>query len=230
MPCARFLLSFAILVAFATATQAATIHNTFLTSSTGTAGGLVEADTIQFELTVTTTAGRNYDTIFWSLSGDRTWAQVKGLCADCFTPAHTVTRWDWHYAPVGGAKVDIGTNGRITPFAPPLPPPSDIVGPFGMFGVSKTGDGIPALVGTVTIVIGPHRGGGLDGTGAPLAGIYEGGAIQYPGVDGFLGSGGADTVAVTGGTFTVVPEPSTGLMFAAGLVLLVRVSHGSRRG
>jgi len=67
-------------------------------------------------------------------------------------PRSTVTRWDWHYAPVGGAKVDIETNGRITPFAPPLPPPSDIVGPFGMFGVSETGDGMPALVGTVLLV------------------------------------------------------------------------------
>ncbi|MDP6981202.1 MAG: hypothetical protein QF570_21795 [Myxococcota bacterium] len=215
-------------VSWTTTAHAATIHNTFAGSSTGTAGGLVEHDTIQFEVTITTTAGRNYNTIFWSLSGDRD--NALGGCADCLHPAHTVTRWDWHYTPAGGSRVKMGTNGRLPALLPPAAPPNSVVGAFGFFGTAKTGDGVPAMVGTVTIAIGPRATGGLGGGGAALPGVYRGGGIQYPGVDGFFGSAGTESVTITGGSFTVVPEPGTSAMIALGLVLIAHGTHRSRRG
>ncbi len=223
----RIFLAITVFVLSTSAAHAATIHNTFVGSSTGTAGGLVEHDTIQFEVTITTTAGRNYDTIFWSLSGDR---DNTGCQADCLTPAHTVTQWDWHYTPAGGSKVKMGTNGRHSVFPPPLGPPGSVVGAFGFFGIAKTGDGIPAMVGTVTIAVGPGATGGISGGGLGLPGVYQGGGIQYPGIDGFLGSGGAESVTITGGSFTVVPEPGTGVMLALGLVLVGHGTNRSRRG
>ncbi|MDP6978201.1 MAG: PEP-CTERM sorting domain-containing protein, partial [Myxococcota bacterium] len=110
----------------------------------------------------------------------------------------------WHYTPAGGGKVKMGTNGRLLPVAEPLPPPGRVAGAYGFFGTSKTGDGNPALVGTVTIQ--------ADATGA-----FHGGGFQMPGVDGFLGSSATGLATVIGGQFTVVPEPGTALLLGAGL-------------
>ncbi len=210
----------------ATSSYAGTIHNSFVTSSTGTAGGLVEGDTIQFEVTVTTTAGRNYDTGLFSLTGDRVAAPGWGH-ADAPSPAHRVTNWNWHNTPAGGGNVKFGTNGRIVPNSPPIPPPDHIVGSFGFYGISKTGDGIPAMVGTVTITIAPRLSGGGFGTTSPV-GVWQGGAFLYPGVDGFFGSAGAETTTVSGGSFTVVPEPGTAALLVMGLALIARASRPSR--
>ncbi len=191
--------------------SADSVVNSFLTSSSGTAT-IEISDTIQFEVTITTTPGRNYDTIFWSLTSD------APVCVFCMPAApwsplrNEVVGWAWHYTPAGGGGVKMGTNGRFVPLAPTHPVPGQLVGPLGFFGVSATGDGVPALVGTVTI----H---------ADALGGFTGGGYQYPGVDGFFGSAGGGVVAVLGGDFTVVPEPGTGALVGlamAGMAVVAR--------
>lgn len=107
---------------------------------------------------------------------------------------NTVTNFDWHYTG-GRGKVKFGTNGRVTPALVPLPTPGRVSGPYAFFGVSKTGNGIPALIGTVTIRV-------------DTGGTFQGGAIQYPDVDGFLGSAGSGVLAVTGGSSRSVVSPN----------------------
>jgi hypothetical protein len=152
-------------------------------------------DTIQFEVTVTTIENQDYLAVIWSLSGDATQA-VMSTVPDWPGVSHNVTNWAWNYMP-GKGTVRIGTNGSITPFAPGLPTPDRVAGFYGFLvgingSVSKTGDGVPALVGTVTIT-------------ADTPGSFMGGGIQYPGGDGFIGTDTvADAVAVSGGAFTVI--------------------------
>jgi len=164
------------------------------------------SDTIQFEVTITTDAGVDYNTVLWSLTGDAGAAVGSTLGSGWAGVSNIVTNWAWHYTPAGGGKVKMGTNGRLVPGLPaPLPTPDRVSGVYGFFGTSKTGDGIPALVGTVTI----H---------GDTFGTYTGGGFQYPGVDGFFGSGGGGTVPVSGGAFTVItPEPNTALLLSLGL-------------
>lgn len=195
-----------IALALALVTQpsaAATITNTFVGSSTGTAT-IGVSDTIQFEVTVTTNAGQQYDVILWTLTSD------AAGCPACIPAGmnpplvNEVVAWAWHYTPAGGSKVKMGTNGRISPGPVAIPPPDSLVGPYGFAGQLQVGDGIPALVGTVTI----H---------ADTVGITRGGGYQFPGVDGFCGYGSCELATVTGGEFTVVPEPGTASLFACAL-------------
>lgn len=193
--------AFALVMALPLVSSAGSVVNTFLSSTSGTAT-LVSGDTIQYEITLTTDAGVNYTGIAFSLTGDL--AGALGSAAPAWAGvANSVTNFDWHYTG-GGGKVKFGTNGRVTPAVPPIPTPSPVSGPYAFFGISKTGDGIPALMGTVTIA-------------ADTVGVFQGGGIQYPGVDGFGGSSGAGVFSVSGGDFTVVPEPGTALLMVLGL-------------
>ncbi len=196
--------AFALAMAFPLVGSAASVTNSFLTSSTGNANDLSVSDTIQFEVTIETDAGVNITTLFWSLTGDASDAVTSTAGSGWANVDNMVTNWAWHYTPSGGGNVKMGTNGRIPPAAPPIPTPDRVSGAYGFFGISKTGDGNPALVGTVTI----HA----DATGA-----FQGGAFQFPGVDGFFGSGGGGAAPVIGGEFTVVPEPGTALLMFLGL-------------
>lgn len=200
--------AFALVMALPLVGNAASVTNAFVGSTSGTAT-IEVSDTIQFEVTITTDAGVNYTTILWSTTGDADSALLTTQGAGWPGVDNVVTQWEWHYTTgnpsvTGGSQVKMGTNGRFTPGVIPAPPPDRVVGPFGFFGASKTGDGTPSLVGTVTI----H---------ADAAGVYEGGGFQYPGVDTFAGSGGGGVVPYSGGDFTVVPEPGTALLMALGL-------------
>ena len=194
---------FTLVMSLPLVSSAASVSNSFLSSTSGTAS-IAVSDTIQFEVTITTDL-INYNTILWSLTGDSAAAVGSTAGSSWAGVSNIVTNWAWHFTPAGGGKVKMGTNGRISPSAPAIPTPDRVSGPYGFFGTSKTGDGNPALVGTVTI----H---------ADAVGTFAGGGFQYPGVDGFLGSGGGGTVPVSGGAFTVVPEPGSALLMAAGLV------------
>jgi len=196
--------AFALLMTLPLVSSAASVSNSFLSSTSGTAS-IAVSDTIQFEVTIGTDAGVNYNTILWSITGDAGAAVGSTAGSSWAGVSNIVTNWAWHFTPAGGGKVKMGTNGRISPSAPAIPTPDRVSGPYGFFGTSKTGDGVPALVGTVTI----H---------ADTVGTFAGGGFQYPGVDGFLGSGGGGVVPVSGGAFTVVPEPGSALLMAAGLV------------
>ena len=195
--------------------SASSVTNTFLSSTTGNEQISV-SDTIQFEVTVATNEDQNYNTIFWSITGDADAAVVTSIANWPSDVDHIVTDWEWHYTPAGGAKVKMGTNGRLTPFAPTQDVGNSVSSPYGFFATNKTGDGTPALVGTVTI----H---------ATAAGVYQGGGFQYPGVDGFIGSAGTDVTTVSGGAFTVVPEPGTALLMVLGLGGLGVMGRKSRK-
>jgi hypothetical protein len=171
------------------------LTSTCLSSTTGSTS-IAVGDTIQFEVTVTTIENQDYLAVIWSLSGDATQA-VMSTVPDWPGVSHNVTNWAWNYMP-GKGTVRIGTNGSITPFAPGLPTPDRVAGFYGFLvgingSVSKTGDGVPALVGTVTIT-------------ADTPGSFMGGGIQIPGFDGFLDpSAMDDPPTVNLGTFTVTP-------------------------
>ena len=198
--------------------SASSVTNTFLSSSTGNEQISV-SDTIQFEVTVATNEDQNYNTIFWSITGDRDGALAGTPATWDTTAAHIVTNWEWHYTPSGGGKVKMGTNGRLNTSPPPQATGNSVSGPYGFFATNKTGDGVPALVGTVTI----H---------ASASGVYQGGGIQYTGVDGFIGSAGTDVTTVSGGAFTVgtvIPEPGTALLLSLGLGGLGVMGRKNRR-
>ena len=209
-----------LVLTVSTSASAGTITNSFLTSTSGTAHLLgLPGDTIQFEVLITTTAGRNYSTILWSLTGDRAGALAGTPATWATTADHLVTNWEWHYTPPGGGKVKMGVNGRAVPFPPTQGVGNSVSSPYGFFGTSKTGDGVQALVGTVTIAVGAE-------------GLYQGGAYFYPGVDTFIGSAGEEGATVSGGTFTVVneviPEPGVPLLMMLGLVGLGIVGRSSK--
>jgi hypothetical protein len=111
--------------------------------------------------------------------------------------SQNVTNWAWNYTP-GKGTVKIGTNGTVIPVVPIITPsietPVRVSPIYGFFSPPiKVGDGIPALVGTVTIT-------------ADTPGSFMGGGFQYPGGDGFLdGSFVDDPPTVNLGTFTVTP-------------------------
>lgn len=172
----------------------ATISNVCLASSSGTST-IEIGDIIRFEVSVTAIDGQEYNPLFWSLSGDTTAAAGSTAGSGWAGVSHTVTGWTWHYQPAGSGTVDMGFDTPMTPTAPVIPVPDRLVGStgyFDLFGTTATGDGVPSLVGTVTIQ-------------ADAAGTFTAGGMIYPGVDGFLGSAGADPVTVSGGSFTVTP-------------------------
>ena len=170
------------------------LTSTCLSSTTGSTS-IAVGDTIQFEVTVTTIENQDYRAVVWSLSGDATKA-VMSTAPSWPGVSQNVTNWAWNYTP-GEGTVKIGTNGTVIPFVPIITPsietPVRVSPIYGFFSPPiKVGDGIPALVGTVTIT-------------ADTPGSFMGGGIQYPGGDGFIGTDTvADAVAVSGGAFTVI--------------------------
>jgi len=205
----QVLIIFAVVITNPCVGSAMSVTNTFLTSTSGTSS-LEVSDTIQFEVTLTIDAGQEFDVGIWSLSGDAVGAFGSTLASGWAGVSNVVTSWEWNYTPPGGGKVKMGTNGMVAPLTPPLPTPGRVSGGYGWIASlntpsSRFGDGIPALVGTVTI----H---------ADSLGTFQGGAIQYPQVDGFYLGGEGDIAPVSGGSFTVhTPEPSSALLLAAGL-------------
>jgi len=174
------------------------LTSTFLTS-TSRDTSISVGDTIQFEVTVTTIPGQDYNAVLWSLTGDATAAATSTESSGWANVSHNVTKWAWNYTSSGSGLVKIGTNGTITPFAPGLTTPDRVAGFYGFLAgvngsVSKTGDGTPALVGTVTI------------TADTVGSSFLAGAFQIPGFDGFLdGSSMNDPPTVNLGTFNVSP-------------------------
>ena len=61
--------AFALVMALPLVSSASSVTNSFLSSTSGTETISV-SDTIQFEVTITTNGGQNYNTIFWSITGD----------------------------------------------------------------------------------------------------------------------------------------------------------------
>ena len=79
------------------------------------------------------------------------------------------------------------------------------------------GDGVPSLVGTVTIL--------ADTPGF----FYSGGAYLHPGV-GSISTGGVEyDVTVSGGAYIVGPEPGTALLLMLGLIGLGVAGRSNRR-
>lgn len=194
--------AFALVMALPLVSSASSLVSTFLTSTTGNANDLNVSDTIQFEVTITLDA-LTFDTVFWEVTGDAVGALGSSSGSGWAGVVNMVTNWEWHY--VNSNKVDMGTNGAIVPFINIQPPPDRVSGPFGFSALAgKTGDGSPALVGTVTI----H---------ADTAGVYQGGGFLYPTVDAFVVLGSPQPVTQSLANFTVVPEPGTAVLMLLGL-------------
>jgi hypothetical protein len=203
-----------LLAAMPGASSAAELSSTFLTSSTGN-GTINAGDTIQFEVSITTTLGFDYNDILFSLSGDivgalsssspGVWDDVQGIVVD----------WEWNYVP-GTPSVDFATNGTILPF-PNHSPGSPVLLSQGARGVDTTGDGGTNIIGTVTIMANNVVGGGVPVLGRVE---YQGGAFMLPGFDAFQGFGGQDTVIISPATYTVASE-SVPALGAIGMALLL---------
>jgi hypothetical protein len=211
------ILSMIISMSMPSASSASSVDTRFLTSSTGTSS-IGIGDTIQFEVSVTADIGRQYSTLFWTLSGD------ADSVIDPLTPANgwpgvanNVLGWEWNYAP-GTRNVNFSTASRNTPAnytqigvnqANPIPAPG-IIG-LGYFAQPSTGSGIPSLVGTVTIA-------------ANTTGQFQGGAFYVAGLDGFFdaGSGSEDLGATYNSAIYLVnvPEPGTAQLIALGMLAL----------
>ena len=189
--------------------EASSITSSFLTSSTGTST-IGISDTIQFEVIVTTDAGQNYESMSFSVTGDI--AGASGSSSPSWPGvSNMVVAWEWRFASSGAPGVNFSLGSNHVPTIPEAtPPPDRVTGPYSISGFSDIGTGVPSLVGTVTI----H---------ADASGSFQGGAMQLPGIDGFLGSGGADTVSVNAASFTVVPEPSTAVLIAMGMATIAVV-------
>lgn len=166
------------------------LTSTFLTSTSGIST-IGIGDTIQFEVAVTTQAGRSYDAMSFSLTGDAT--GNEGATAPWAGVENAVTAWSWNYK-AGTTDVNFSTDDVIPPTdnsALTTLPVSVSIG-WGAFGFTRTGSGIPSIVGTVTIT-------------ADTPGVYEGGAFFLTGLDAFFGDGVADSVTISTGAFSVVP-------------------------
>jgi cysteine-rich repeat protein len=179
----------ALMMALPPIGSATDLTSTFLASTTGTTT-IDIGDSIQFEVSMTTDVAQPYDTMFWSLSGDADAAVASTPASGWAGVANNVTGWAWNYS-LGG-MVEFGTDGLVNVIQfVPLSPPGRVSGNYGMFTLpAKIGDGTTALVGTLTIT-------------ADAYGVWQGGAIQYPGVDGFLSVAVADVVSSITATYTV---------------------------
>ncbi|MCH7869512.1 MAG: PEP-CTERM sorting domain-containing protein [Myxococcales bacterium] len=206
--------AFALIMALPLVSSAVSIENTFLTSTTGTNAILV-GDTIQFEVVLFIDSGFDVDTLLFTLSGDRDAAPSSTQGSGWAGVDNLVSGWSWNYTASGG-RVKFGTNGRVAPLPAPAPTPDLVTGPYGFFGILKVGDGVPSMVGTVTIT-------------ANTLGSYSGGAYLHPGVGTIEAFGTAYDVTITGGAFDVVPEPGTALLMMLGLGGLGIMGRSNRK-
>jgi hypothetical protein len=195
--------AFALVMALPLVSSAASIVSSLVSSTTGTAT-IAVGDTISFEIDLTVDAGTNVNTLFFGVTGDVNGALASANPAWAGT-SHVASNWEWHYTNAGKVKFD--TNGTLAPAPAAIAGPNGtlpVVGSYGFFGSSKTGQGVGSMVGTVTVT-------------ANAAGVFEGGAFIYPGLDGIFGSGGELATTVTTASFTVVPEPGTAVLMLLGL-------------
>jgi hypothetical protein len=195
--------AFALVMALPLVSSAATIVSNFSSSSTGTSA-IAVGDTIQFEVSVLVDAGINVNVLFFGVTGDVVGALASSNPVWAGT-SHVASNWEWHYTVANKVKFD--TNGTIAPAPPAIAGPNGVlpvVGSYGFFGISKTGQGVGSMVGTVTVT-------------ASANGVFEGGGFIYPGLDGIFGSAGDLGTTVTTAAFTVVPEPGTAVLMLLGL-------------
>lgn len=233
--------AFALIMTLPLVSSASSITNVFVgtNSASGTNNDLVAGDTIQFEVTIQLNAGQEYTTILWTLSGDylnpnvldnsandgNSWAGVN----------HTVTAWSWHYTKKNGdtggkINVDIGLFDESGTAPLRFPGGTTNTGVFGQavsalwgeFGLSISateffqGTGNPVMIGTVTITAGG-------------AGSFSGGGYLHPTLGAFANNAGTDATTVSGGEFTVIPEPGTALLMLLGLGGLGVMGRSNRK-
>ena len=216
--------AFALIMALPLVSSASSITNTFLSSSSdsGTASDLVAGNTIQFEVTLQLNDGQIYTTVLFTLSGDTLNPDVVDGSANLgngwLSTNHTVSNWIWHYGK--NDKVDLGMDGREVVKSGVLG--DNVAGLYGNFGIEKSpgvpriGDGLASMVGTVTLTV-------------DALGSFTGGAYLHPTL-GFFGNGTTeDVVAISGGEFTVVPEPGTALLMMLGLGGLGVMGRSNRK-
>jgi hypothetical protein len=172
---------------------ASAISSRFLSSSTDTST-IGIGDKIKLEVSITLNRDENYNTVFWSLSGDVNGVEDVRTAEDGWPGvANNVTNWEWNYLPRTKLVLP-STDTAVEPaeYRRPIPAPG-VVG-LGFFGQNRTGTGIPSVVGTVTIR-------------ANTLGEFEGGAFCIPGLDGLFGSSGEDeTAKYNTAVFTVTDD------------------------
>jgi hypothetical protein len=202
----KVLAAFALMMVLPLASQAITLTNAFVTSSTGSST-IAVGDTITYEVSLSLTDGNPYVIGTFSLTGDilGTLPSTKG--SGWLGVENHVSNWQWNYKSGGSNQVKFATNGVITPAITVAPhgPERRLAQSYGIFGeTGTTGNGQTKVMGTVTIT-------------ASTSGSYLGGAFMYPLVDSWNGSAGSEVAPIEGAAFTVIPEPGTALLMLLGL-------------
>jgi hypothetical protein len=201
----KVLATFVLMMAIPLASQAMTLTNAFLTSSTGSAVIGVN-DTIQFEVTITLDTGFHIQAGSFTLAGDIGAALGSTLGSGWAGVSNLTTGWDWNYKDGGSGLVKFPTNSTITPLPAgnPAGPSRIVANSYGFFGTNLTANNQVRVIGTVTVT-------------ATNTGSFLGGAYMVPLGDFFGGTDGNLNAPIAGASFTVVPEPGTALLMLLGL-------------
>ena len=202
----KALATFALMMAFPLASQAMTLTNAFVGSSTGNSV-LAIGDTIQYEVTMNIDSGWHAVIGGMSLAGDINAALGSTLASGWAGAANPVTAWEWNLKEGTSNQVKYPTNGTMTTAAitNPAGPERVLANTYGFFGeVNKFGNGTDKVLGTVTIT-------------ATQNGTFLGGAFMFPLGDFISGTTGDAFAPIAGASFTVIPEPGTALLMLLGL-------------